>query len=263
MPFDSPPRTLGRGTSLLARLYPERRIASFCRDEGRFLFYSIIADLLTENSVVLDFGAGRGAQIENSSGYMRRLVNFSGRCKRYIGVDPDPVVLENPFLDEAHVIAPDGSTPLADSSVDIIVAYAVLEHVADPKSTAQEIKRILKPGGWFCAWTPNRHGYVGIAARLIPNRLHARIVNIAEPTGGRAAQDVFPVCYRMNTKSSIRASFDEDIFEDFSFYYNGTPSYHFNKVIVAKFWMMVMAMLPKAMAKSLFVVLRKRDSRAA
>ena len=242
--------------SVIPRIYPERRIGSFSRAEGRFLFYSLVADLLTPDSVVLDYGAGRGAQIENSSGYMSRLINFSGRCKRYIGVDPDPVVEQNPYLDEAHVLGADGTIPLPDASVDVIVAYAVLEHVADPDSAVREIRRVLKPGGWFCAWTPNRNGYVGLAARLVPNRFHASIVKVAEPTGGRAEKDVFPVCYRMNTRRAIRAAFGRD-FDDYSFYYNGTPSYHFNRLFLARFWMAVMAVLPMAMAKSLFVFVRK------
>jgi SAM-dependent methyltransferase len=242
---------------LLERLYPERRVASFCGSEGRFLFYSMIADHLSPESVVLDLGAGRGAQIENSTGYMRTLINFSGRCKKYIGVDLDPVVRLNPFVDEAHVMSSNGDIPLRESSVDLIVAYAVLEHVSDPARTAREVRRILKPGGWFFGWTPNRYGYVGTAARLVPNNLHARIVNVAEPTGGREARDVFPVYYRLNTKSSVRAAFGPKDFEDFSFYYNGTPSYHFNKISLARFWMIVMAVLPNVMAKSLFVVIRK------
>jgi SAM-dependent methyltransferase len=249
--------------SVIPRLYPERRIASFSRSEGRFLFYSIVADLVSQDSVLLDLGAGRGAQIVNSSGYMSRLINFAGRCKRYIGVDPDPVVLQNPFVDEAHVIGNDGSIPLPDSSVDVVVAYAVLEHVADPERTVSEVRRVLKPNGWFCAWTPNKNGYVGLAARLVPNRFHASIVSVAEPTGGRAERDVFPVCYRMNTLSAIRAVFDRRQFEDFSFYYNGTPSYHFNRVSIARFWMFVMAVLPAAMSKSLFVLVRKRGSAQA
>ncbi len=80
---------------------------------------------------------------------------------------------------------------------------------------------------------------------------------MAEPTGGRAEKDVFPVCYRMNTRSAIRAAFGAD-FEDYSFYYNGTPSYHFNRMLLARFWMAVMMVLPMAMAKSLFVFVRKR-----
>jgi SAM-dependent methyltransferase len=249
-----------RKLSVLSRLYPERRIASFSRHEGRFLFYSLVADLLAKDSVVLDLGAGRGAQIDNSTGYMRQLIDFSGRCKRYIGTDPDPVVLENPFLDEAYVMNSDGSIPLPNSSVDLIVAYAVLEHVADPRRIVSEARRVLKPGGWFCAWTPNKYGYVGMSARIVPNRFHARIVAAAVPGGGRTERDVFPVVYRMNTKAAIRAVFGEQDFEDFSFYDNGPPAYHFNNMLIARFWLIVMTLLPKAMAKSLFVFVRKRPA---
>jgi SAM-dependent methyltransferase len=189
---------------------------------------------------------------------MRQLINFSGRCKRYIGVDPDPVVLENPFLDEAHVMGSDGSIPLPNSSVDMIVAYAVLEHVADPRGIVNEVRRILKPGGWFCAWTPNRYGYVGVSARIVPNRFHAKIVDASEPRGRRMEHDVFPVVYRMNTKATIRTVFAKENFENFSFYANGTPSYHFNNMVIARFWLMVMTVLPRAMAKSLFVFIRRR-----
>jgi SAM-dependent methyltransferase len=255
-------RNARRGPSVISRLYPERYIASFSRHEGRFLFYSLVADLLSRDSVVLDLGAGRGAQIESSEGYMRQLISFAGRCKRYIGVDPDPVVLENPFLEEAHVMAADGSIPLPDSSVDLIVANAVLEHVADPRRLVSEVRRLLRPGGWFCAWTPNRRGYVGLAARIVPNKFHAKIVSVAEPQGGRTERDVFRVVYRMNTKAAIRSVFSNDDFEDFSFYDNGTPSYHFNNLLIAKFWLLVMAILPNAMAKSLFVFVRRRPGGA-
>jgi SAM-dependent methyltransferase len=244
--------------SVLSRLYPERRIASFTRHEGRFLFYSLVADLLRSDSVVLDFGAGRGAQIEHSTGYLRRLIDFSGRCKRYIAADVDRAVLDNPYVDERHIIGADGSIPLADRSVDMVLAYAVLEHVEDPRRTSEEIRRVLRPGGWFCAWTPNKYGYVGLCARLIPNRFHAAIVRTSEPKGSRQEHDVFPVYYRMNTHSVIRAVFGEEHFEDYSFYDNGSPTYHFNKMFVARFWRFVMTVSPTAMAKSLFVFVKKR-----
>lgn len=251
-------RTQVKQAGVITRLYPERGFASFARHEGRFLFYSLVAELVTADSVVLDLGAGRGAQIENSQGYMRSLLNFRGRCKRYIGTDPDPIVKENPFLEEAHVMRADGSIPLPDSSVDVIVAYAVIEHVADPRRFAAEVERILKPGGWFCAWTPNKYSYVGIAARMVPDRFHASIVRAAVPNGGRLDQDVFPVAYRLNTKQALRRAFSPERFEDFSFYDAGTPSYHFDKMLIARFLMMLMAILPSCLAKSLFVFLRKR-----
>ena len=246
-----------RKRSVLSSLYPERRIASFTRHEGRFLFYSLVADLLKPDSIVLDLGAGRGEQIESSTGYLRRLIDFSGRCKRYIGADVDPVVLKNPYLDEAHLMPPDASIPLADSSVDLIVAYAVLEHVEDAGRMAAEVRRVLKPGGWFCAWTPNKYGYVGMCARLVPDRFHADIVRMSDPKSRREKRDVFPVHYRMNTRAAIRNAFDARYFQDSSFYDNGPPTYHFNNMLIARFILLVMALLPKVMAKSLFVFVRR------
>jgi SAM-dependent methyltransferase len=44
--------------------------------------------------------------------------------------------------------------PLADDSLDGVVAQAVLEHVVDPHAAAEEIYRVLKPGGLLYAETP-------------------------------------------------------------------------------------------------------------
>jgi SAM-dependent methyltransferase len=37
--------------------------------------------------------------------------------------------------------------PLADKSLDLVVAFDVLEHIEDDKSAAEEIVRVLRPGG--------------------------------------------------------------------------------------------------------------------
>jgi SAM-dependent methyltransferase len=238
-------------------IYPEQHIASFARDEGRFLFFSIIANLVSKNAVVLDLGAGRGTQIETSRGYMRQLMSFRGRCLRFIGVDMDPAVTTNPHVDEAYVMGADGRIPLPDESVDVAYSFAVLEHVADPERFAREVDRVLKPGGWFCAWTPNKWGYVGIAVRLVPNALHARLASAAEPQDGRDEKDVFPTAYRLNTLSAIRRYFPEERFKNHSFLANGSPSYHFGRRIIARFWQLTMLLSPSGMAKALFVFVQK------
>lgn len=239
----------------MARIFPERRIVSFNRRQGAFVFFSIVSELVGPDHTVVDFGAGRGHQA-SAKGLVGTLSRFRGRCRKVIGLDVDPVVLQNPHVDEAYQIQPDGRTPLADASVDVIFSYAVLEHVADPAAFAAEIERILKPGGWFCAWTPNKWGYVALGARLIPNRFHARLITAVEP-GGREAHDVFPTVYHLNTRRAVRRFFGDTGFEDYSFTYNGHPSYNFGREAIAWLWMAVMACSPPAMRQSLFVFVRK------
>lgn len=247
-----------RPKTVLQKLYPERRFSRVVRDEGKFLFYSIVADLLESHHVVMDFGAGRGHQIDAVSGHLRTLLDFRGRCKTVIAVDPDEAVLTNPFVDEAHVIDEAGRIPLPDNSVDIITSFAVLEHVADPAQVVDELYRVLRPGGWFCAWTPNKWSYVGIGVRMIPNRLHERLVPLAEPRDTRQSIDVFRTAYKLNIVKDIARLFGRERFHNHSFTANGSPSYHFGSIVIARFWQLVMALSPAKGRKTLFVFVQRR-----
>ncbi len=44
--------------------------------------------------------------------------------------------------------------PLVTASLDLVVAYDVLEHVEDDKSAATEVLRVLRPGGTFLVAVP-------------------------------------------------------------------------------------------------------------
>lgn len=240
-------------------LFPENRFVSFALRSGRFAFFSIVADLVKPEHRVVDFGAGRGQLVGSSKGHMRWLTDFRGRCTEVVGTDVDPAVLENPYVHRALLIGEDGATDLPDACADVIVSFAVLEHVADPEAFFREIGRLLKPGGWFCAWTPNKWGYVGIGARLVPSRLHASWLRIFAPNSTRRTQDVFPTLYRVNTKGAVARHADG--FDDFSFYYNGAPSYNMGSVLVGRLILLYMILTPPFMSQTLMVFLRKKDEK--
>jgi SAM-dependent methyltransferase len=189
---------------------PELVAGGFTRNDGAITFYSRVNSLIPPNAVVLDFGAGRGEWgTEDPVPFRRRLFDHRAPDRHVIGVDVDPVVMTNPLLDEAHVLT-GTQLPLADESVDIIVAEWVFEHIDDPTSVAAELTRVLRPGGWICARTPNRHGYIAWGARFVPNRSHSRVLERLQP--GRQAMDVFPTRYRMNTLGALRKLFPSDRF---------------------------------------------------
>lgn len=45
-----------------------------------------------------------------------------------------------------------GALSFADCSLDVVLSYDVIEHVAQPLSAFRECHRVLRPGGWF-HWT--------------------------------------------------------------------------------------------------------------
>lgn len=240
----------------MQRLFPENRIVRFNRRQDRLLFFSMVNELVTPDMTVVDFGAGRN-RFPDYGRHLDQIATLKGRCERVIGVDVDDAVLSNDAMDEAHVMAPDGAIPLGDETADLIYSYAVFEHLADPAESAAELTRVLKPGGWLCAWTPNKWGYVATAARMVPNAWHGKVLAKAEPKG-RGEKDIFPTVYKLNSRSAVRQYFPETAFEHRSFTYNAQPSYHFGSALMARFWLLAMALTPSAMAQGLFVFIQKR-----
>jgi SAM-dependent methyltransferase len=245
------------GTDPIPRLYPEIRAGGFTRYDHRVIFFARVNALLRKDMTVLDFGAGRGIWAEIESGFKLELTTLRGKCEKVIGVDLDHAVLHNPLVDEAVVLPADGSIPLPDMSIDMIISWAVFEHLTDPERTAAELCRILRPGGWICACTPNKWSYVSVGARLIPNRFHARVLSRVHPTSQRRDSDVFPTFYRLNTLRALRRHFPTMHFEHFSYFFNGEPTYHANSFLLALALDIIAKLAPNYFAKSLHVFIRK------
>lgn len=71
-----------------------------------------VRSLLTADSAVLDFGAGRGAWTDGGLAPLQRdLRDLKGHVVGVVGVDVDPEVLQNDSLDEVLQIELGGATP--------------------------------------------------------------------------------------------------------------------------------------------------------
>lgn len=169
------------------RFYPN--IESGWDDEA---FRDYILERLKPDHTLLDLGAGAG---------IVKAMNFRGLCAKVCGLDPDPRIVDNPFLDEAKIGLGD-EIPWPDATFDMVVADNVLEHLADPEVVFKEISRILKPGGLFLFKTPNRRHYMPMIARYTPLAFH-RFYNKIR---GRASEDTFPTLYRANRPKDIEAA---------------------------------------------------------
>lgn len=247
----------GRGNRVLARFYPESRLTGFARNDHRVVFYTIVNAFLKPHHRVLDFGAGRGKWADVETGFKQALTTLKGKCARIIGCDLDPAVGDNPLIDEAVLLEAGAPLPFENESFDLVTSWAVLEHIENPALIAAEIARILKPGGVFCAWTPNKWGYVGLGACLIPNRFHAGFVRKLD-MGGRRDTDVFPTRYKLNTLGAVRKYFPASAFENMSFIHTGPPAYHGGSLMLARVWRVYNWLMPPAFGQCLYVVVQKK-----
>lgn len=244
------------GDCVHKRMYAEYDAGGFAPSAHFVSFYNRVNALVGAASTVLDYGAGRGKFSEMEVGWKLHLCSLKGRCSRFIGADVDPVVLSNPMTDENLIIGADGRIPLPDRSVDVITSWAVFEHVANPQVVAGELDRILRPGGWICAWTPNKWGYVGIAARAVPASLQQQVLRYVG-VDGRKEIDVFPVAYRMNTRRALKRLFPTDRFQHHVGIHNGPPGYHAGSIVLARLIQVYGTLMPPAARAMLHVFLRK------
>jgi SAM-dependent methyltransferase len=243
------------GLTLRRRFFPESNIGGFSQEDAGIALFTQIDAVLRPTDRVLDFGAGRGEHIlDNAVDYRRRLFNLRGRCAHVEGCDVDEVVLTNPFLDHASVIKQGSPLPYPDNSFDIIYARSVFEHIDDPDLVAQELVRIVRPGGLIAALTPNKFGYIAAAATIVPNRLHVRALSHIQPT--RKSVDVFPTLYRLNTPRALERAFGPTV-DIYIVHVSGEPAYHFGSPLLYRITKSLHKHLPDRLQPLLIVYIRK------
>lgn len=242
-------------TAFEARTEPEKIAGGFGRHDGTVAFYQRIDALISPEMIVLDLGAGRGAQLE-TQGYPNRLARLQGRVRTLVGVDVDPAVERNPYMDEVKVIDAKAPLPFDAETFDLIYSDWVLEHVEDPKALVGEIFRVLKPGGWFCARTPSKWSYIAVMARLIPESAQSRALKSVQPE--RREEDVFPKLYRMNSMPAIRHQFLEYQFVNASYTHNPSPSYHGHRLWLYRAIEFYQAIPIRALHTTIHVFVQKR-----
>lgn len=174
---------------LLHRFYPPDR-----GRDGTRRFYDWVREDLGPDSVLLNLGAG-----PPTGDPVRR---FRGEVARVVGADIDPVVLENPELDEGVLIR-GGRIPIGDGTFDAAVCDYVFEHVEHPYPFLRETCRVLKPGAPLFFRTPTRWHYVSIVSSVTPHWFHVRVANRMRGLA-KETHDPWKTHYRMNSARLLR-----------------------------------------------------------
>lgn len=122
---------------------------------------------------VLDWGCGFGhlAEAIRQQGLDVTLYDYVPDVPAKIGVPlqryPDLV---------ATVSSDEIKLPFEDSSFDSVVSMGTLEHVQYPNESLQEIRRVLRPGGYLYVYKlPNRWSYVEYLAKKTGRYYHGAL----------------------------------------------------------------------------------------
>jgi SAM-dependent methyltransferase len=73
-----------------------------------------------------------------------------------IGIDMNPAAVAA-CKDDLTVLEANGEDlPFEDESFEIVMSFDVLEHIPDTDRHLLEVRRVLRPGGWYLFQTPNK-----------------------------------------------------------------------------------------------------------
>jgi 2-polyprenyl-3-methyl-5-hydroxy-6-metoxy-1,4-benzoquinol methylase len=171
-------------------------------------YEAVVAKLVTPGCCWLDVGGGKSI-FPMSPRLSRQLAERAGRVA---GVDPDENLRQNPFVRECFI------GPIeeyrSDQPFDIATLRMVAEHISDPEAAVQSLARLIRPAGLVVIFTPYRWSPVSVVSSIVPNRWHARVTGYF---WGTHDEDVFPTCYKMNTRSALSRWFASSGFREVLF----------------------------------------------
>jgi SAM-dependent methyltransferase len=155
-------------------------------------FYAEVSSVLPATGKILDLGCGANYH----------LAFFRTPRREVWGTD----LQRHPQLahpDWFRRMPDSGTVPFDDAAFDLVTAFMVLEHIADPPELLREVARVLRPGGHFIAHTICSMHYVTWVRRVLGWLPHSWNQRLVRRLYGRDEHDTFPAHYRMNTPARV------------------------------------------------------------
>lgn len=163
---------------------------------SQYRYADTLGSLISDESVWLDLGCGH----EIFPDWVHKQDSLAKGAQRVVGLDYDWPSLKKHRQITQLVSGDSARLPFRDSVFNRISANMVVEHMADPVQSLDEINRVLRPGGFFVYHTPNARFYLTFLAGYLPEAIKHKLIWLFER---RAEVDVFPTHYRMNRLGDI------------------------------------------------------------
>ena len=243
--------------SYSSRFYPESRFGGFSDIDGTIAFYTRVNSLLASDSVVLDVGCGRGEYADDPILFRRNLRVLKGKAKKVIGLDVDPTASQNCFVDDFRKLTFGAPWPIESGACSLVLCDHVVEHLANPDSFFGECSRVLRNEGYICIRTTNTRSYAALAARLVPNRYHARVLTFAQ--GNRRPEDVFPTVYRCNSLRKLRRMLTRHGFDHAVYGQEAEPDYLKFSALAYRLGVLHQRWAPRSLHRTIFAFGQLRD----
>jgi ubiquinone/menaquinone biosynthesis C-methylase UbiE len=108
------------------------------------------ADVLRSGDRVLEIGCGIGSVVFKLSeqGYDVVGTDISGEAISYGLKKYENIRLE---------VQPAEALPYEDESFDVVLSFDLFEHIAATDTHLSEVRRVLRPGGYYLFQTPNKY----------------------------------------------------------------------------------------------------------
>lgn len=133
------------------------KIDEIISGENKYSWVKKIYKLITISHTFKSKGSKeRIPQILSSMSNDNIVINIGAGNTRY---SDDIINIDIELTDNVDVIADSRKLPINDSSVDLIISQAVLEHTPDTIKNIQEMKRVLKKGGLIYCEVPFMQTY--------------------------------------------------------------------------------------------------------
>lgn len=169
-------------------------------------YQAIVERLVKSKTQWIDIGGGKTI-FQHNDELSREL---SSRANFLVGVDPSGTLEQNPFVHEKAITLLENYK--TDKVFDLATLRMVAEHVENPDIFVRSLAKLIAGSGYIVILTPNKWAIASVFASILPHKFHVLFAR-------RLSEDVFPTCYRMNTKRELHRIFDDNGFDEVGFAY--------------------------------------------